>query len=268
MHVAVVGGTGLIGSRVVNKLRDHGVTVAVGSLRTGVDAYTGHGLPDLFDRAEVVVDATNMNRPAYDYEQAHDFFETCTRNILFAEQSAGVQHHVGISMIGAAAIDSEFFRGKAAQERLVAVSPTPHTLLRTTMLHEVVPRLVDHAATTHLVRLPPVRVQPVAGADLVAEIVHLALEPPRNGVFELAGPEVHFLDELARQVLAATGDRRDVLADHAAFYLGARLEPGTEALLPSWMTTTTTFKGWSTTSNTSASSTSAGSGARPHDPRT
>lgn len=247
MQVVVVGGTGLIGSRVVNRLRDHGLEVRVGSLRTGVDAYSGRGLAELVEGAEVVVDATNQNRPAYDYEQAHDFFETCVRNILVAELEAGVQHHVGISMIGAHAIDSEFFRGKAAQERLVATSPTPHTLLRTTMLHEFVPRLVDHAATTHLVRLPPVRVQPVAADEVAAEVARLALGVPLNGVFELAGPEVHFLDELARQVLAATGDHRAVLPDHEAFYLGARLEAGTEALLPAWRTTTATFEDWQAT---------------------
>lgn len=247
MHVVVVGGTGLIGSRVVNRLRDHGAEVAVGSLRTGIDAYSGRGLVDLFGGADVVVDATNMNRPAYDYEQAHDFFETCTRNVLFAEHETGVQHHVGLSIIGAPSIDSEFFRGKAAQERLVTEAPTPHTLLRTTMLHEFMPRLVDHVATTHLVRLPPVRVQPVAADDVAAEIVRLALGAPLNGGFELAGPEVHFLDELARQVLAGAGDLRPVEADHAAFYLGARLESGTDALLPSWRTTTRTFEEWRAT---------------------
>lgn len=244
MRIVVVGGTGLIGSRVVNRLRDRGAEVAVGSLRGGVDAYSGRGLSELFEHADVVVDATNMNRPAYDYEQAHDFFATCTRNILAAEQATGVHHHVGVSMIGARSIDSEFFRGKVAQERLVTASPTPHTLLRTTMLHELVPRLVEHAATTHLVRLPPVRVQPVSADEVAAEIVRLACGTPLDGAFQLAGPETHFLDELARQVLAASGDVRPVEADHAAYYLGARLEPGTEALLPSWRTTTTTFEVW------------------------
>lgn len=244
MRVVVVGGTGLIGSRVVNRLRDHGVTVGVGSLRSGVDAYSGRGLAELFDGAHVVVDATNLNRPAYDYEQSHDFFETCTRNILFEEQAAGVQHHVGISIIGASTIDSEFFRGKAAQERLVATSPTPHTILRTTMLHELVPRLVDHAATTHVLRLPSVRVQPVAGEDVAAEVVRRALDVPLDGTFDIAGPEVFFLDELARQVLTAAGDERRIITDHQAFYLGAHLDPGTEDLLPRWRTTPTLFEDW------------------------
>ncbi|MDF1602034.1 hypothetical protein [Nocardioides sp. YIM 152315] len=172
-----------------------------------------------------------MNRPAYDYAQAHDFFETCTRHVLAAEREAGVQHHVGVSMIGAASIETEFFRGKAAQERLVAASTTPHSVLRTTLSYELVPRIVEHAATTYLVRLPPVRVQPVAADHIVAELVRLALGEPRNGTFELAGPTVRFLDDLARQV-------------PAAYYLGARLDPGTEVLLPAWRETTATFHDW------------------------
>jgi uncharacterized protein YbjT (DUF2867 family) len=248
MRIVVVGGTGLIGSRVVNHLRDHGVEVRVASLRTGVDAYSGHGLAESFEGADVVVDATNMNRPSYDYEQAVDFFETCTRNILAAEGHAGVQHHVGLSVIGAERIESNYFRGKAAQEHLVAGSSTPHSVLRTTLLHEFVPKLVDHAATTHLVRLPPVRVRPVAADDVVSEVCRLALGAPVNGRFELAGPEEHFLDELARQVLASTGDTRRVLPDSSAYYLGAHIDPDADWLLPSWRRSDRTFTEWLSTS--------------------
>ena len=244
MRIVVVGGTGLIGSRLVNRLRDHGVEVRVASLSTGVDAYSGHGLAEAFRGAQVVVDAMNMNRPSYDYEQAVDFFRRCTRNILAAEEGAGVQHHVGLSIIGAERIDSNYFRGKAAQERLVAGSGTPHSVLRTTLLYEFLPKLVDHVATTHLVRLPPVRVRPVAADDVVTEICRLALGEPLNGRYELAGPEVHFLDELARQVLAAEGDRRPVMADTTAYYLGARLDPDSESLLPSWRTSDRAFTDW------------------------
>jgi uncharacterized protein YbjT (DUF2867 family) len=244
MHVVVVGGTGLLGSRVVNHLRDHGITVSVGSLRTGVDTYSGRGLGGLFAGADVVVDATNLNRPAYEYEQAHDFFMTCARNIAGAEFAAGVQHHVGISIIGARDIETEYFRGKTAQEDIVAAAPTPHTILRVTMLHELVPRLVDHAATTHLVRLPPLAVQPVSAEDVAAEVARLALEAPLTGSFEIAGPEIRFLDDLARQVLARAGDSRRVLTDHTAPYLGAHLEPGSHALLPAWRTTESTFDDW------------------------
>lgn len=251
MHVVVIGGTGLIGSRVVNHLRDHGAVVAVGSLRTGVDAYSGRGLSDLIAGAEVVVDATNVNRPSYDYEQTHSFFATCTKNILVAERRAGVQHHVGISIIGAGQLDSEYFRGKTAQELLVRESPVPHSLLRTTLLYEFIPKLVDHSGFTHLVRLPPARVQPIAADDVARELARLAIGRPLNGTYEITGPEVHSLDELGRRVLAAAGDNRPVMADDDAFYLGARLEPGTEALLPAWRTTTTTFDDWQSTVQTS-----------------
>jgi uncharacterized protein YbjT (DUF2867 family) len=244
MHIVVVGGTGLIGSRVVSRLRDHGVEVRVASLRTGVDAYSGHGLVDMFAGAQVVVDVTNMNRPSYDYEQAVDFFDTCTRNILAAEELTGVQHHVGLSIIGAERIDSNYFRGKAAQERLVADSGTPHSVLRTTLLYEFLPKLVDHVATTHLVRVPPVRVQPVAADDVVTEVCRLALGVPINGRFELAGPEEQFLDELARDVLASEGDHRTVMPDTTAYYLGARLEPDSDCLLPSWRSSARSFTDW------------------------
>jgi uncharacterized protein YbjT (DUF2867 family) len=247
MRIVVIGGTGLIGSRTVNRLRDHGADVVVASLRTGVDAYTGAGLVKAFDGAQVVVDATNMNRPSYDYEQAVDFFETCTRNVLAAEEHTGVQLHVGMSVLGAERIDGQYFRGKAAQEQLVRQSRIPHTVLRSTLLHEFVPKLVEHAATTHLVRVPPVRVQPVAADEVVAEVTRLALDVPLNGCFEIAGPEEHFLDELAREVLASTGDTRTVLPDAAALYLGAHLEPDTGSLLPTWRRSERTFKDWLST---------------------
>jgi uncharacterized protein YbjT (DUF2867 family) len=244
MHVAVVGGTGLIGSRVVNMLRDHGAQVSVGSYRTGVNNFTGQGLPELFEGVDVVVDVTHMNRPGYDYEQAHQFFETCTRNVLGAELSAGVQHHVGVSIIGANLIESEYFRGKAALERLVSATPTPHSVLRSTVFFEHLPKLVEHASTTHLIRLPPAKVQPVAADEVATQLVRIALGNPLEGVFEIAGPEVHHLDELGRRVLNATGDARPVMTDQTAFYMGARLEPGTEALLPAWRRTDSTFTEW------------------------
>ena len=249
MHIVVVGGTGLVGSRVVNRLRDHGVQVRVASLRTGVDAYSGHGLAESLDGAHVVVDVTNVNRPAYDDEHALDFFATCTRNILAAEEQAGVQHHVGLSIIGADRLDSHYFRGKAAQERLVAASDVRHSVLRTTLLHEFLPKLVEHAATTHLVRLPPVRVRPIAVDDVATELCRLALGTPVDGGFELAGPEEHFLDELARRVLASFGDARPVMADANALYLGAHLEPGSDCLLPAWRTSDRGFAEWLSTSS-------------------
>lgn len=210
MHMVVVGGTGLIGSRVVNRLRDHGVEVRVASLRTGVDAYSGRGLAAALDGAQVVIDALNLNRPSYEYEQAADFFETTTRNVLSAGRYAGVQHHLALSVVGAPRIDSSYFRGKAVQERLLERHDTPSTVLRTTLLYEYVPKLIEHAATTHFVRLPPVRVQPVAADEVVEELCRLALGGPAAGSFEVAGPEVRHLDDLAREVLAASGDTRPI----------------------------------------------------------
>ncbi|WP_183408334.1 SDR family oxidoreductase [Nocardioides pocheonensis] len=244
MHVTVVGGTGLIGARVVRLLRDHGDDVRVASRRTGVDAYSGEGLREAFDGVDVVVDVLNVNRPSYEYEQGLSFFDTCTRSVLRAEESAGVRHHVGLSVIGAERLDSNYFRGKVAQEQLVAQSPIPHSVLRTTLFYENVPRLVDHVATTHMVRLPPVRVRPVSADDVAATLCRLARGVPLNGSFELAGPEDWFLDALAREVLAAQHDTRPVVPDTHALFMGARLRSGDESLLPAWAETSSSFARW------------------------
>jgi len=244
MHVAVVGGTGLIGARVVRLLRDRGDEVRVASRRTGVDAYSGQGLREAFEGVQVVVDVLNMNRPSYEYEQGLSYFDTCTRSILRAEEAAGVQHHVGLSVIGAERLDSNYFRGKVAQERLVGQSPIPHSILRTTLFYENIPKLVDHVATTHMVRLPPVRVRPVSADDVATTLSRLAHGAPLNGSFELAGPEDWFLDELAREVLAAEHDSRRVVPDANALYLGARLQTGDESMLPTWAETRGSFTQW------------------------
>ncbi len=244
MQVAVVGGTGLIGSRVVRSLRDHGDEVRVASRKTGVNAYSGEGLREVFDGVQVVVDVLNMNRPSYEYEEGLSFFDTCTRSILRAEESAGVQHHVGLSVIAAERLDSSYFRGKVAQERLVAQSAVPHSMLRTTMFYENIPKLVDHVATTHMVRLPPVRVRPVSAEDVAATLCRLAHGTPLNGTYELAGPEDWFLDELAREVLAVAHDTRPVVPDPDALFMGARLHPGDDSLLPGWEETRGSFTQW------------------------
>jgi uncharacterized protein YbjT (DUF2867 family) len=244
MQVTVVGGTGLIGARVIKLLRDHGDEVRVASRRTGVNAYSGEGLREAFEGVDVVVDVLNVNRPSYEYEQGLNFFDTCTRSVLRAEESAGVQHHVGLSVIGAERLDSNYFRGKVAQERLVAQSPIPHSVLRTTLFYENIPKLVDHVATTHMVRIPPVRVRPVAADDVAAALCRLARGVPLNGSFELAGPEDWFLDELAHEVLRAAHDPRRVVPDTNALFLGARLKSGDESLLPAWQQTSRSFTEW------------------------
>jgi uncharacterized protein YbjT (DUF2867 family) len=234
----------LIGARVVRLLRDHGDEVRVASRRTGVNVYSGQGLREAFEGVDVVVDVLNMNRPSYEYEEGLSFFASCTRSVLRAEEAAGVQHHVGLSIIGADRLDSNYFRGKVAQEQLVAQSPVPHSMLRTTVFYENIPKLVDHAATTHMVRLPPVRVRPVAADDVAATLCRLARGVPLNGSFELAGPKDWFLDELARELLGAAHDTRRVVPDGNALFLGARLKPGDESLLPAWQETSRSFTEW------------------------
>ena len=244
MHVLVIGGTGLVGSGVVRLLRDHGDEVRVASLRTGVNAFTGRGLREAMTGVHVVVDALNLNRPSYDYEQGLDYFDTCTRNVLLAEEAEGVQHHVGLSMIGAKRLDSAYFRGKVAQEHLVAESSVPHSMLLTTVFYENVIKLFDHLATTHMVRVPPVRVRPVGAHEVVTKLCQLARGIPINGSFELAGPEDCYLDELAREVLRAAHDLRQVVPDTNALFMGARLHSDDESLLPAWEQTALSFSAW------------------------
>jgi len=199
---------------------------------------------------QVVVDALNMNRPSYDYEQGLNYFDTCTRNVLRAEEAEGVQHHVGLSVIGAEGLDSSYFRGKVAQERLVAESPVPHSVLRTTVFYENVIKLFDHVATTHMVRVPPVRVRPLGAYDVAEKLSRIARGAPVNGSFELAGPEDCYLDELAREVLHAARDPRRVVADTNALFMGARLHSDDESLLPAWAQTNFAFREWLADANT------------------
>ena len=155
----------------------------------------------------------------------------------------GVGHHVGLSVIGAEKLDRNYFRCKVAQERLVVQSPIPHSMLRT-MFYENIHKLVDHVATTHMVRLPPVRVRPVSADDVAATLCRLAHGVPLNGSFELAGPEDWFLDELARELLGAARDTRRVVPDSHALFMGPRLQPGDESLLPAWQETSRSFTEW------------------------
>jgi uncharacterized protein YbjT (DUF2867 family) len=244
MHALVIGGTGLIGSRVVRLLRDHGDEVRVASRRTGVNAYSGEGLREAMTGVQVVVDVLNMNRPSYDYEQGLNYFDTCARNVRHAEAAESVQHHVGLSVIGAERLESAYFRGKVAQERLVAESPVPHSVLRTTVFYENVVKLFDHVATTHMIRIPPVRVRPLAANDVAAKLCQLARGVPVNGSYELAGPEDWYLDQLARDVLRVAHDPRQVVPDTNALFMGARLHSDDESLLPAWEHTKLTFSGW------------------------
>ena len=242
MEVTVIGGTGRIGSRVVNRLRDHGHKVVAASTGTGVDTITGEGLNHALADADVVVDV--INSPSTEEGPATWFFSTSTAHLLAAEKAAGVTHHVGLSVLGADRLTSGYFRAKLAQEARVKESGIPYTILRTTTFFEYIEAIADDATDGPVVRLAHVPMQPVAADDVAAAIAHLAFGPPVNGTLEMSGPEPFSLDELARRVLQAGQDKREVVADAHAPYLGAVLDYGDRALLPDLRVGSTRFEDW------------------------
>jgi uncharacterized protein YbjT (DUF2867 family) len=218
MKIVVIGGTGLIGSKLVEKLRKDGHEPLAASPDTGVDMLTGEGL------AEALV---------------LDFFQTSSRNLLAAETAAGVGHHVTLSVVGADRLpESGYLRAKVAQEELVKAGPVPYTIVRATQFFEFIGRIADSSTDGDTVRLPPALVQPEAADDVVSTLADVAVGAPLNDTVELAGPEAFRLDELARRVLEASADRRRVTADVHARYFGAELDdrsltPGDDARIAS-----------------------------------
>jgi uncharacterized protein YbjT (DUF2867 family) len=224
MKIVVIGGTGLIGSKLVAKLRDGGQQPLPASPDTGVNTITGQGLAEALAGAEVVVDAANA--PVSDDAVAVlDFFETSTRNLLAAESAARVKHHVVLSVVGADRLPEHgYFRAKVAQEKLVKGGSVPYTILRATQFFEFIGRIAHSNRDGESVLLPPVFVQPESADDVAAVLADLAVNEPVNGIVELAGPEEFRLDELVRRVLSANDDPLRVTADTDAPYFGARLE--------------------------------------------
>jgi uncharacterized protein YbjT (DUF2867 family) len=233
MKIVVIGGSGLIGSKLVNKLREDGHDPLAASPDSGVDILTGEGLSAALEAAKVVVDVANA--PAWDDAAVLDFFQTSSRNVLSAEQAAGVGHHVTLSVVGADRLpESGYLRAKVAQEELVKAGPIPYTIVRATQFFEFISRIADSSTDGETVVLPPALVQPEAAVDVAATLADVAVAPPLNGTVELAGPEAFPLDELARRVLRAKGDARRVTADPKVRYFGAELDdssltPGDDA---------------------------------------
>jgi uncharacterized protein YbjT (DUF2867 family) len=231
MKIVVVGGTGLIGSRLVKKLRADGHDALAAAPDSGVDTLTGKGLPEALAGTEVVVDVSNA--PGWDDAAVLEFFRTSSRNLLAAEAAAGVTHHVVLSIVGTDRLhDSGYYRAKLAQEQAVQAGAVPYTILRATQFFEFIGRIADLSTDGETVRLPPVLVQPEAADDVAAALADVAVSAPANGIVELAGPERFRLDELARRILAASRDPRRVIADVSARYFGAMLDdrsltPGT-----------------------------------------
>lgn len=226
MRIVVIGGTGLIGSRLVEALRDRNHEVAAASRATGVDTITGEGLADALAGAQLVIDASNS--PSIDKDIALAFFETSGRNLLSAEQTAGIQHHVALSAVGTDRLpNSGYFRAKMAQETLIRASGIPYTILRSTPFFEYITGIVENAADGSAIRISPAAVQPVAADDVVVALCDAALGRPQNSDLEIVGPDRFRLDELAEEILAANEDARQVIADAQALYFGAVLQDDT-----------------------------------------
>src|SRR5579864_8500288 len=210
MKIVVIGGTGLIGSKLVKKLREHGQEAVAASPATGVNTLTGEGLADALKGASVVVDVTNS--PSWEDAAVLQFFETSTRNLLDHETAARVRHHVALSVVGTdRMLESGFFRAKLAQENLIKASSIPYSIVRATQFFEFVKPIADFSTVDNQVRLPPVLFQPMAADDVASALARLATNSPVNRMVEISGPEQFRLDELVRRDLTARRDTREVI---------------------------------------------------------
>lgn len=221
MKIVVIGGSGLIGKKLIPLLRGRGHEAVSASPSSGVNTITGQGLPEVLARADVVVDVTNA--PSWEDKAVLEFFETSTRNLLAAEAAAGVTHHVALSVVGADQIsDSGYMRAKVAQENLIKAGKVPYTILRATQFFEFLAAIAGRGADT--VRVPDAPMQPMAADDVAAALADVAVGSPINGVVEAAGPESLPMAAFVGKALAASGDARSVVADPQARYFGAALD--------------------------------------------
>lgn len=245
MRIVIIGGSGLIGSKLVKKLREHGHEAVAASPNSGVNSVTGEGLAEALKGASVVVDVTNS--PSWEDAAVLKFFETSTRNLLAHEAAAGVGHHVALSVVGTEhLLESGYFRAKLAQEKLIKASSIPYSIVHATQFFEFLKGIADISMVGDKVHLPPVLFQPMAADDVASAVGRVAVGPPANGTVEIAGPEQFRLDDLVRRRLAALKDPREVIADPEARYSGARvsertLVPGNNARLGE-----TRFEAWLT----------------------
>jgi len=230
MKIVVIGGSGLIGSKLVTRLRQQGHEVLAASPASGVNTITGEGLAEALAGAQIVVDVANS--PSFEDKAVLEFFETSGRNLLAAEAAAGVKHHVALSVVGTDRLSaSGYFRGKIAQEKLIRAGKIPYTIVHSTQFFEFLGGIVQSGADGQTVRLSPAYVQPIVSDDVADAMAHYTLGAPVNGVVEIAGPERVRLSELVQRYLKATDDPRTVVADVHARYFGAELQDDT--LVPS-----------------------------------
>jgi uncharacterized protein YbjT (DUF2867 family) len=229
MKIVVVGGTGLIGSKLVTKLNEHGHEAVAASPNTGVNTLTGEGLDKALDGASVVVDVSNS--PSFDAAAVMEFFQTSTRNLLVAEAAAGVGHHVALSVVGTERLpESGYFQAKIAQEKQIEGGSVPYSIVHATQFFEFVPAIADAATRDGTVHLAAVAFQPIAGDEVAQQVGRVAAGSPLNGRVEIAGPERYRMDEFFRDALAARNDPREVVTDPHALYFGAEL--GERTLVP------------------------------------
>jgi uncharacterized protein YbjT (DUF2867 family) len=247
MKIVVIGGTGLIGSKLVTKLDASGDEAVPASLETGVNTITGEGLSEALEGADVVVDTSNA--PVWEDEAVMDFFLTSSRNLLAAEREAGVRHHVALSVVGADRLpDSGYMRAKVAQEDAIEKGGVPYTILRASQFFEFIGRIADSSSDGETVHLAPALVQPESADDVAAALAGVAVSDPVNGIVELAGPEQFRFDELARRVLNAKNDSRSVIADAHARYFGAELDEHSLTPVGNARIAPTRFEDWLTAS--------------------
>ena len=243
MKIVVIGGTGLIGSKVVTKLGESGHEAVAAAPSTGVNTLTGEGLAEVMVDASVVIDLANS--PSFEAAAALKFFETSTRNLLAAEAANDVGHHVALSVVGTGRLpDSGYFRAKLAQENLIADSSIPYSIVRATQFFEFDHRMADAATEGGTVRMPHVLFQPIAGDDVAERVAMVAMGTPLNGMVEIAGPEQVRMDDFFRDALAAWGDPRQVVTDPSALYFDAKV--GEHSLVPRQRTAVgeTTYAEW------------------------
>jgi uncharacterized protein YbjT (DUF2867 family) len=229
MKIVVIGGTGLIGSKVVTCLKEEDHEAVAASPDSGVDTLTGEGLAEVLEGAEVVVDVSNS--PSFEDEAAMDFFVTSTTNLLAAEAAADVRHHVALSVVGAERLsESGYLRAKVAQEKLIRDSSIPYSIVHATQFFEFAARIADDATDGDTVRVPEALIQPIAAEDVAAAVCEISQRAPADDVIEIAGPEEFSFAEFIQQGLTTRGDSRTVVADPRERYYGAELQE--RSLLP------------------------------------
>lgn len=222
MKIVVVGGSGLIGSKLVAKLTDRGYEAVVAAPNTGVNTLTGEGLAEVLRNASVLVDVSNS--PSFEEKAVMDFFTNSTSNLLRYEAEAGVRHHVALSVVGTDRLqESAYLRAKNAQETLIKESPIPYSIIRATQFFEFVTRIADEATIDGKVRVPPVFIQPIAADDVAKAVGRVAVSVPLNGIVEVGGPERFRFQEFVQLGLRARNDARQVIVEQGARYFGANL---------------------------------------------